>query len=363
MQFTGSAVMVAGVLLATAAAVLIRVQDPVAADNTGVGWTWKAPEGCPDEATTRRELVAATRTACTLGVNARVERSGADWRLDLQLRGQGNESTRTLTAATCRALADAAIVIVMVACAEETRLADPVSEPPGDDRAPTIAATNEATLVPPVPPTAPADAPGVEPRATAPSREAPPTRLDAPVASARRRLTAPIGEIGLRSGVAWAPTLAPAANLGLSLRLRWPRVDLLLSGAYTSARSQRYEQQPMLGVTTRLAHVGLAVCPALEWGRGLTRGRAALCAELAVGAMFGTGFGAPINVTRPRPWFAVGLTPTLGWLLHPRVSLGLGVDLLVSLVRPAFELEGLPPLVRAAPFGVRLHTTIFIRMF
>ena len=360
MQFTGSAVMVAGVLLATAAAALLGVQDPVAADNTGVSWTWEAPEGCPDEATTRRELVAATRTACTLGVDARVERSGAYWRLDLQLREQGNESARTLTAATCRALADAAIVIVTVACAEETRQADPVSEPPGDDRAPTIAATNEATLVPPVPPPAPADAPAALPRATAPLRESPTIRLDAPVASARRR---PIGEIGLRGGVAWAPTLAPAANVGIGLRLRWPRVDLLLSGAYTSARSQRYEQQPMLGVTTRLAHVGLAVCPALEWGRGLTRGRAALCAELAVGAMFGTGFGAPVNVTRPRPWFAAGLTPTLGWLLHPRVSLGLGVDLLVSLVRPAFELEGRPPLVRAAPFGVRLHTTIFVRMF
>ena len=46
----------------------------------------------------------------------------------------------------------------------------------------------------------------------------------------------------------------------------------------------------------------------------------------------------------------------------PKTGGGHG-DLLVSVVRPAFELEGLAPLVRAAPFGVRIHTTIFVRLF
>jgi hypothetical protein len=119
----------------------------------------------------------------------------------------------------------------------------------------------------------------------------------------------------------------------------------------------------MLGVATRLAHAGLAVCPALEWGRGLARGRGALCAAFAAGAMFGTGIGTPSDVTRARPWVATGVAPTLAWLPHPRISLTFAVDLLVSVVRPAFELEDLEPLVRAAPFGVRMHTTIYLRLF
>jgi len=359
-QFADTAAIVAAVLVATAIAALLSANVPDTAGPTGIVWTWQAPSGCPDEETTRRELAAATRTACTLAANAKVLRTAAGWRLDLELGLRGRRSARTLTGATCRALADAAIVIVTVACTEDASLSDPSVEPTSAAQAEAPAPAVDPPIVPsPIEPAPMATVRTID--EVAPRRAS--ARIVPPAAPARRTRKPPIAELGLRGGVAWAPTPAPAALLGLALRLRWARIDVVLSGAYTSARTERYAEQPTLGVTTRLAHMGLAVCPALEWGRGLGRGRGALCAELAAGAMFGSGVGAPSNVTRARPWLGADLGPTLAWLPHPRISLGLAVDLLVSVVRPAFELEGLAPLVRAAPFGVRIHTTIFVRLF
>lgn len=346
-------------LLSTAVLALLVANAPDSPRSTVV-WTWRAPRGCPDEATTRRELNAAAQTACSLDADAQVEKTDAGWRLELRLRRQGRAEERTLTAATCKALADAVVVIVAVACIEDALSAVP--EPP-------------VAAVPPPPAEAPQVEPGgstgVPPEATELPEERRATEAPLVLRPAgpgqalidRRRVGAPIAELGLRGGVAWAPTHAPAANLGLAVRMRWRWVDLVLVGGYTSGRTSRYAQMSELGVKTRLAHAGLAVCPALDWGDGRARGRGGLCAEVEVGAMFGTGVGAPTNRTGARPWVALGLAPVLGWFPNPRISVGLQLDLLLGVVRPAFALEGLDPLVRADALGVRLHTTLYIRLF
>ena len=319
MQFSGITAIVAAVpsTLAALALLVAGVAPP------GPDWAWRAPDDCPDEATTRAELRAVTAAACTLTADADLRPTPDGWRLDLEIRTRRAIQLRSLTASTCRALADAAIVIVAVACTDDA------AEPPPD---------------------APPPDPSADPPSPVPA---------APRARARR----PMGELGLRGGLAWAPTLDLAADLGPVLRLRWPRLDLALAAGYTTASRSFYPDAPGLGLTHRLAHLGLAVCPALAWGRGLARGRASLCLGAELGAMFGTGLGAPNNFTRARPWAALGLAPALGWLPHPRLALGLQLDLLAAVVRPEFALAGQDPLVRAAPFGVRVHTSFLVRLF
>lgn len=344
--------------IATIAAIVAAVPPATAAlalllAAPAVEWRWRAPAGCPDEATTRRELDAATPAACALAADAAVRRTPDGWHLDLRLERQGRVSERPLDAGTCRALADAAVVIVTVACSEDPEAAPgplvPEPAPPLDPPLAPPDAPPPTPSEPPLAPTPPAEpSPGLAPRA-------PP-----PAARARAR---PIGELGLHGGVAWAPTLAPAAHLGPVFRLRWRRVDLVLSAGYTGARIHRYPQAPALGVAQRLAHAGLAACPALDWGRGRARGRGGLCLGAELGAVIGTGLGTPEDRTRARPWAALGLAPVLGWLPHPRLALALQLDLLASLSRPAFRLEDLEPIARVAPFGVRLRTMLLVRLF
>jgi hypothetical protein len=332
-QLRGIAAIVAAVS-STLAALAILIAD-VARAEPGPAWTWRAPDGCPDEATTRAELRAATTTACDLAADADLQPTAAGWRLDLELRTRRAIQLRTLTAGTCRALADAALVIVTVACTED---------------AVTLTTRGPVASSPVEAPPPPVD----RPRPASP-RE--------PPAPPRPRPSRPVGELGLRGGLALSPTLAPAADLGPVLRLRWRRVDLVLAAGYTSVRRSFAADAPELGVALRLARFALAACPAREWGRGRARGRGAVCLGAELGAMLGTGLGAPDTFTRARPWAALALAPALGWHPHPRLAVVLQVDLLAAVVRPAFGLEGQDLQVRAAPFGVRVHTALLVRVF
>lgn len=313
------------------AALALLIAD-VAPSDPAPAWTWRAPEGCLDEATTRAELRAATSTACSLAADADLQPTATGWRLDLEVRTRRAIQLRTLTASSCRTLADAAIVIVTVACTEEA--APPPDEPPPD-----------------------------EPPPDEPSPDTPPPDAPRPPVPPSPRVVRPLGELGLRGGLAWSPTLEPAADLGAVLRLRWRRLDLALAAGYTAARRTFEVDAPDLGIAHRLARLALAACPALEWGRGRARGRGAVCLGAELGVMLGTGLGTPDNLTRARPWAALDLAPALGWHPHPRLALVLQLDLLAAVVRPTFALEGREPLVRAAPFGVRLHTNLLVRLF
>ncbi|MBK8263608.1 MAG: hypothetical protein IPK80_20005 [Nannocystis sp.] len=310
--------------------------------DAGVSWRWQAPVECPDEAMTGRALAAAITGACAARAEGAVSRSAEGWRLDLKVIVGDELDQRTLSATTCSALADAAIVIVTVAC-EEGERQDAVDERPQEGPEGPQEVQQEVQEGQRVAPREPV----VAPPATAP-------RVSG-AAGARAR--AQLG-LGLAGGVAWAPTLAAAGAVGPIARVDWRRLALVGTVRYTSARTSRLAEMPALGVAQRLISAGVGLCPV--WRRG--RGRVAICGGGEVGALLGTGVGAPTNLTRARPWAALVLSPAIGWSLRRRVELGVGADLLVSLSRPVFALEDRGPVTSVSPWGVRLHTTLLFRV-
>lgn len=339
----------------------------------GLRLDWQAPAGCPDGAALRARVVdlvgaEATRQA-TLGARARVRGRAGRWTLELALVREGGEDRRTLGDPDCRALAEAAALVLAVAIDPQARLGGPVPEdsPPADPAVPPDSSLvplppgepgPSGPALPPVPrdtsvDTANVDIPNVDapPQLDAPARPVPgdSPNTDAPAppappvpgdsAAARPRWL----QLGLRLGAGLGFTrLLPgphaALDLGLGLEGRGWRVEL--AGLFVPPVRGVAASDPGIGGVFRLGAGELRGCgvPALR-ARPLAF---PLCVGLQFGAMYGRGTsGLPVAQAARSPWVATRLGGALRWRPRDgRVGLWLGLDAIVALTRPAFVTAG-----------------------
>ncbi len=101
----------------------------------------------------------------------------------------------------------------------------------------------------------------------------------------------------------------------------------------------------MAGARLSLYEGGVRYCRAFVQGAIEIGG----CGGVEVGALAGSSYG----VTHPRsaasPWVAPGLGALGAWAISPRLSLALGLEGLVPVVRNTFQITGLGDVFRPPP--------------
>lgn len=355
----------------------------------GLRLDWQAPAGCPDGEVLRARVVDLVGVEATgrarLTARARVRGKAGRWTLELALVREGGQDRRTLSDPDCRALAEAAALVLAVAIDPLARIDGPVPEdsppdaagngslvplPPGEPPAtdavvpeplPPGPSDMSVDSPPPTSPAPPNSSPRIE---AAPSDSPPPT--PSPVPGDRPTLRARKLQLGLRLGAGLGFTrLLPgphaALDLGLGLEGRGWRVEL--AGLFVPPVRGVAASDPGIGGVFRLGAGELRGCavPGLR-GRPLVF---PLCVGLQLGAMHGRGEGSglPVQQSARSPWVATRFGGALRWRPRAgRVGLWLGLDAIVALIRPAFVTAGGVPVHEAARVGGQASLGLEIRL-
>jgi hypothetical protein len=264
----------------------------------------------------------------------------------LETPGEGSTQARELRGATCKAVADAAALILALmidpdAAARDDEAPSETNEPDkaGADRS-DAAAKNPENQAPPIapqagtappaspaPPSSPTPRPPQEPAPRAPAGSAQPIEL---------RLSAWAGaDIGSLPGL--APGFGALASIGFGA----PRVAVGI--AFWPDKSGFLEDLSSAGSDVGLLAGELGICGAL-----LQKPiEIAPCAAVEIGELYATGFG----VVNPRRggavWVALKGGGALVWrpLKAPFAGLGLTarIEAVIPLVRPRFVIEKVGP--------------------
>jgi hypothetical protein len=320
--------MVTGTMLAAALAWSIG-----ASQAPGESVRWEAPPECPDGAAVVAEI--SRRLGRPLApeearMQARVGREGRGFVLRLELAAGQRSESRELRDPSCRALADAAALLVVAAVAPQRPI---VPDAPGE----VAAAEPIAESVPAEPVSEPASEPVVAAPIIGEPAPLPEPPVPGEVTPDPKRMSRRIGWfVRLHGGGAVgqaAPGVTGAA--GLAGGVLWPRVRLELHGtAIVPRRFSRTVEGVPVDVEAALYVAGVTAC-----GRLGTRAiEVPLCAGVEVGAARGVARGLP-GGGRPAvvPWFAVALGPALSWHAGRRWGLWAAVQVLLAPVRPRFE--------------------------
>ncbi|MGH1347869.1 MAG: hypothetical protein ACRBN8_40315 [Nannocystales bacterium] len=297
---------------------------------------WQAPDSCK----TARQMQGATEgrlgravEASDVRVRGIIEDHGSDGLiLALETTRNGVTAERTIVAAQCDALVDAASLVVALsidplAVTQSVRAAR-------QPRPPTpLEETSATTAVPAVPlPAALAPEEAVRPAdpetGSASDDDGVPPSLSP---SSRPRAAAEV-TVGLQAGIEFGalPRLSGGPQLVFGVLL--PRLRLEAGGWYAAPRTARR------GAASVRVQLGAAVVRGC--GRFLSGpAEVPLCAGLDVGASRGEGSGAP----NPRSVNGLWVAPTVstgvhGWIL-PRLALSARLEVAAPLTRTAFELR------------------------
>lgn len=306
---------------------------------------WEAPHECPQETQLRErveQLLGAPVDATSgehFAAHGVVRHDGTRWDLDLSLSTADGTERRPLQADSCEALMEAAAVVISIALAPRSR-----DEPPADD--PPTAGTTPPT--PAAPPRAETQ------KASPPSSKSPRARTELRSRSRPRSARAPraptlavtpiTGFIRAIGGFSAGPlpAIAPAVGLGLGLRRKALRAELL--ARYFFARTAERED-----LSARIAAwtVSAQFCFAPAWRRL----EFPLCAGPELGMMMGRGD----NVDAPRAesllWAAADINAGLIVRPIPRIGIGIQADLVVPFTYPGFSVDGVGLLHRSSAIG------------
>lgn len=323
-----------------------------------VSLRWRAPAGCPDQATMQATLVEALGSVGDdLQVDVVVtEPADGAFHAQVVMRGPWGESTRSLQSPTCDTLADAVTLLAVVSAQQaETALVvpEPVSEPEPESEPVAVDSRQAASETD----TSSVEASDAEAAAGAPDGPQVPRAADV-----EPRPDAPspwegVARLATRAGAGILPGVDLSAALAVGVSRRHLRLEL--SGAGWLPRDRVVAADA--AVRIHLVAGGLRGCAVLRprpWLAVLP------CADLEAGAMRGRGQGGGLAAGRTswQPWVAAGLTPALSFRVHPRVSVWVGGSLVVPLSRPGFQLQGQPTEAYRVPavsgrgaLGVELH--------
>jgi hypothetical protein len=301
-------------MLAPLIALVLVAAAPPAADARPplVRLRWEAPAECPDAAAiedgVRRNLPADMTVSAPLDVDARVAPTAAGappeappvaaWRATLVITTATGIAERVLAGGSCRAVADAATLVISMALSA-------AAQPPP----------------PPPPPVAPAPAPRTEGGPFV----APSALLDR---GALPRVT---------------------AAAALALGWRWPRAWLAVEGALYRARSADTSVDATVGARFGFSSLTARGC------RPFARGAWSLspCLDAGLTRTTGDGFGL-INVAHAETTsVTLGGGLWLHWAASRHVVPFVRVGTEVPLLRPRFSVEDVGEVFRAAPVLLR----------
>ena len=261
---------------------------------------WVAPAGCPsheDILGVIERIVGSSALRSAVDARVTVTQDEREFHAEVTVSASGATSTRSLTGESCRAVGDAAALIVALA-------ANPDANP--------------APLVPAEPP--PAHPPSIE-----------------PVASPSFELR---GVAYLDGSFAVDLGSLPSTGLGGELGIGWNPVhlDLEIFGALLGQQRATLASNPSQGADLRLARVGARACYELFD----TRLDVGPCLGGGVEWIAAQGFGSPPD----QPTNAMGhlFVGSLGGRaigrLSSRIVLRLVVEALVPSTRPTFVIDG-----------------------
>jgi hypothetical protein len=265
------------------------------------------------------------------------------WRLDATIRGPHGAGQRSLDAADCRELADAAALIAAIALRPDLARA-----PPAEPDAPVF-------VVPPPP--------GVVSAAAEPAVDQP-VRFSAPVADVApplvtRRPDPLRWPLGVRIGAGLGALPGVTAVLRLSAGVRRRRWGVELTQSFWLPRDFPAGGDPHVGGKLWLWAAGLRGCGIA----GPARVEVPLCAGIEAGTMVGRGIGdlaVVHDVTSA--WVAASAGPGLRIRVARRLAVTLGIDLLVILGRPRLQVVGRGTVCCDAPVGMTASAGLEVRL-
>lgn len=308
---------------------------------------WDAPAECPDATHVRRtiEHYAARgldETGAVLpSASGEIAAEPGGYRLRLHMEvGDGSATDRVLDDPSCAVLAETAALMIAVTI-DPTAVTRPPPPP-----------------VEPTPPPQEVEPPKkVEPAVAAPEVVTP-TRRSCDVGPSRLKSgdLRPCGAIEAYAGAQLG--ILPqtiGAGVGGTIAITWARVRLELGGSHWFRRTARTDDaRGELSLSAGSA----SVCARL----GRHRFELPLCGGAEVGAIHGRGLGISEPRTERVLWAAAVLGPRAMWVVHPRLALLFGADLVIPLARYRFEIAGIGVIHRVDPVGGRFRLGLGVRL-
>ncbi|WP_394835214.1 hypothetical protein LVJ94_52820 [Pendulispora rubella] len=326
------------------------------AQNT-VSLEWNAPLAeCGDGAAVEVEvnrLLGGQPVAPEKRVRARVRIERATdgaWHVDLVTERRGTRGERTLSAASCRAAADATALILaliidptQVAATRTPTGAAPSSDTPvmpGREAPATVMETSAVEVTPaPSPPSVAASDRAPRPQATAPKKDDT-TALAAGVSGLGDLGALPTAAAGIGIFVAWTPGRA---------RIEASGVDYPDSTTHAMGGG---------GGSFHLATGALRGCYAVNVHSPF---ESSPCVGFEAGAMGGDGFGVATPGSGTAFWAASVVGGLFAYRLTPHIALRLDTGLSVAFVRPRFVLDNAGFVHRPSALGGRMAFGMEVR--
>jgi hypothetical protein len=306
-----------------------------ARDTVPANLRWAAPAECPSAAAVLErlsDLLGETPAdwARYERVQVTIQRAAtAGWALTLQLERQGEVQSRTLGAARCDELANAAAVALAIALGDDANMSTASSEPP--------AAPLPAALSPGDP---------VSPRDTG---GAPSVARPSPAA----RVAVVLGA----EGVLDTPTLG-GAGLGLALHaeLRRARLGLGLYGVLLPARSEPVAVARSESVDFSLLAGGVRGCYRLLDARAHADG----CVVFEAGRLSADAQGLRDAESTRDLWLATGAGLALGWEVVPAFALQARTEALLPLLQEQYVINSTERINTTPRASLRLALGIIV---
>jgi len=311
---------------------------------------WEAPAPCPSAAQGLTMIEA--NLGARLGdietdadFTVTLSQSDRGWSATIDMRSGTANSTRTLPAVdSCQEASDAAALVVAIALDPSTGAAagNLVPEPEPEPKPELVPEPEPVPQPEPKPEPEPEPEPEREP-STAPEPVDPPLAIGAHLGIAGGirygSLDRAVGALTLRGGL-----LLPRIRVSLEVVTAPRRVV-----AIDDATRARFTQWGL--AAGGCWRVPLAPMAALE-----------PCGALEIGQMLSTTDGLDNARTRAPTWLAFRAGPHLTWRLLRRTGLWAGVEALVPLTRPTYEVGGAGTVTRTLPVGVSAFAGVEIRL-
>ena len=270
--------------------------------------SWVAPAGCPSKKQVRAEVVRLAgpekRARKALAARATIDHDGAVFRLVLTTDFDGVTGERRLSASSCRALTDAAVLVLALVLNPEARV-----EPPGSRQraSPTVRREGDGSL---------------EVRA-----------LVAAFAGANMGMAGP---------------LAPEIGAGVGVAVE--RVALRFSAAYGPSRDVRLAGSTGPGGRLRFASASALGC--WDFYPGVI---VSPCAGAEVHWLAGRGIDVASPEAAGTRWTSLKAGLMVGLPIGHFVTLQVAGHALVPLRRPVLYFDDLGPLQRPTAIGAELR--------
>lgn len=340
-------------LTAAAGAMTAGGASPAAwAQASSLSLTWQAPEECPDETFVRAEidrlLAEGPPPTAQIEAHAVVSRtSEGRWRVHIATVRDGVAGERSIEAASCRPLAEATALIVVLAIDPARANAAPV-RPPGESAAAPDGSPGPNPSPVATPPSPPRSAETTVPLPAAVSRTSAPLLGRSGPAVHAGVFAAVGGDIGTLPAPAVGAALTAFAIVG---PLRLEAYGAYWFGRSTHGQTLIGQTLASYGGTISLATAGATGCMVL--GRG--RFDVAPCAGVELGDLHGVGAPSIDTPGTSDGWWVAVVGALHGTMrLFGPLRLGLRVEGAVPLVRDRFvaDVNGQSPAVFRTPVVV-----------